>query len=71
MPEQPRQVVYTPVDIDDADFVDMETDPRMEAENAEFEAFKAEMHDSQDDAKITVGKKLTDSRGRPLGKNKS
>lgn len=66
---QPRQVVYTPVDVDDADFVNVEADPRVEAENAEFEAFKAEMHDSQDDAKVTVGKKLTDSRGRPMGRN--
>jgi hypothetical protein len=64
----PKQVVYTPVDVDDAEFSDFEHDPKMEAENAEFDAFKSEMHDSQDDAKITVGKKLTDSRGRPLGK---
>lgn len=64
----PRQVVYTPVDIDDADYVDLERDPKAEAENAEFDAFKSEMHDSQDDAKITVGKKLTDSRGRPQGR---
>lgn len=68
MTDQPRQILYTPVDVDDADFVNLDTDPRVEAENAEFEAFKAEMHDSQDDAKITVGKKLTDSRGRPMGK---
>lgn len=68
MTEQPRQILYSPVDIDDADFIGVEADPRVEAENAEFEAFKAEMHDSQDDAKITVGKKLTDSRGRPMGK---
>lgn len=65
---QPKQVLYTPVDMDDADFVDFERDPKMEEENAEFETFKSEMHDAQFDAKITVGKKLTDSRGRPLGR---
>lgn len=63
-----KQVVYTPVDVEDGDFVDFERDEKMESENAEFEAFKSEMHDSQDDAKITVGKKLTDSRGRPMGR---
>lgn len=65
---QPKQVLYSPVDIDDADFVDMELDEKMASENAEFEAFKDEMHDAQFDAKITVGKKLTDSNGRPLGR---
>jgi len=64
----PKQVLYSPVDIDDAEFVDFERDPKMEEESAEFEAFKSEMHDAQFDAKITVGKKLTDSRGRPLGR---
>ena len=68
MAGQSKQVLYTPVDIDDADFVDYEHDPKMDEENVEFEKFKSEMHDSQDDAKITVGKKLTDSRGRPIGK---
>ena len=65
---RPKQVVYTPVDVEDAQYIDLEPDPHEELENAEFEAFKAEMHDSQDDAKITVGKKLTDSRGRPMGR---
>lgn len=65
---QAKQMLYTPVDVDDADFVDFETDPKMESENAEFEQFKTEMHDAQLDAKITVGKKLTDSNGRPLGR---
>lgn len=65
---QPKQVLYTPVEIDDADFVDFERDPKMEEENLEFEQFKDEMHDAQFDAKITVGKKMTDSRGRPLGR---
>jgi hypothetical protein len=63
-----KQVLYSPVDIDDAEFVDFERDPKMEEESAEFETFKSEMHDAQFDAKITVGKKLTDSRGRPLGR---
>lgn len=67
MEGQAKQILYSPVDIDDADFVDVEADPFMEAENAEFDAFKAEMHDSQDDAKITVSKRLTDSHGRPMG----
>ena len=65
---QPKQVVYSPVEIDDAEYVDFEQDAKMEEENLEFEKFKSEMHDAQDDAKIMVGKKLTDSRGRPLGK---
>ena len=51
-----KQILYTPVDIDDADFVDFERDEKMENENAEFEAFKNEMHDAQDNAKIMVGK---------------
>ncbi len=63
----PKQVLYQPVDIDDAEFTE-QIDPQTEFEDAEFEAFKSEMHDSQDDAKITVGKKLTDSRGRPMGR---
>jgi len=65
---QAKQVLYSPVDIDDAEFVDFERDPKMEEESAEFEAFKSEMNDAQFDAKITVGKKLTDSRGRPMGR---
>ena len=69
MSTQAKQVLYSPVDIDDADFVDFEVDEKMESENAEFQAFKDEMHDAQDNAKITVGKKHTDSRGRPLGKH--
>lgn len=64
----PKQVVYTPVDFEDGEYVDIERDPKMEEENAEFEQFKSEMHDAQFDAKITVGKKLTDSSGRPMGR---
>jgi len=63
-----KQVVYTPVDIEDAQYAEYEPDVKMEEENAEFEQFKTEMHDAQFDAKITVGKKLTDSNGRPLGR---
>lgn len=66
---EPKQVLYSPVDISDAEYTDFQPDEKMESENAEFEAFKAEMHDAQDNAKITVGKKHTDSRGRPLGKH--
>jgi len=68
MPEA-KQILYSPVDIDDAEFTHFEPDAKLESENVEFEAFKAEMHDAQDNAKITVGKKHTDSRGRPLGKH--
>ena len=57
---EPKQVVFSPINVDDAEYADFEPDPKMAEENAEFEAFKSEMHDSQDDAKITVGKKLTD-----------
>jgi hypothetical protein len=64
----PRQVVYTPVDVSDADYSEFEPDAKMESENAEFEQFKSEMQDAQFDAKITVGKKLTDSSGRPMGR---
>lgn len=64
----PRQVVFSPVNVDDAEYADYEPDPKMAEENAEFEAFKSEMHESQDQAKITVSKKMTDSRGRPVGK---
>lgn len=63
-----KQVVYTPVDMSDAEYSEFEPDAKMEEENAEFEQFKTEMHDAQFDAKITVGKKLTDSNGRPLGR---
>ena len=65
---QAKQVLYSPVEIDDAEFVDFEPDAKLEEENAEFEQFKSEMHDAQFDAKITVGKKMTDSQGRPLGR---
>jgi hypothetical protein len=69
METKPRQVLYSPVDIDDADFLNVEDlDPQLEAENEEFEKFKSEMHDAQDDAKITVSKKMTDTRGRPMGR---
>ena len=68
MPE-PKQILYSPVDVDDADFVDFaQVDPKLLEENAEFEKFKAEMHETQDDAKISVSKKLTDSQGQPLGR---
>ncbi len=67
MTEQAKQILYSPVDLEDADFT-IPRDPHEEYEDEEFEKFKSEMHDSQDDAKITVGKKLTDSRGRPMGK---
>jgi len=65
---QAKQTFFTPIEIDDADFIDLQRDPKLEEENAEFEQFKSEMHDAQFDAKITVGKKMTDSRGRPIGR---
>ena len=65
---QPKQMLYTPVDVDDADFVDFDRDEKMESENAAFEQFKTEMHDAKLDAKITVDKKLTVSNGRTLGR---
>lgn len=64
---EPRQVVFSPINVEDADFEDY-VDPKMAEENEEFEQFKSEMHDAQFDAKITVGKKMTDSGGRPIGR---
>lgn len=66
MENERKQILYTPVDLEDADFT-IPRDPHEEYEDEEFEKFKSEMHDSQDDAKITVSKRLTDSRGRALG----
>jgi hypothetical protein len=63
-----KQILYQPVDIDDADFIDLEPDARLESENAEFEKFKDEMHDADEYAKITVSRQPLDTRGRPLGK---
>ena len=55
------------VELADGEFEDI-IDEKMKEENAEFEQFKSEMHDAQFDAKITVGKKMTDSGGRPIGR---
>jgi len=68
MPQTARQVVYTPVDIEDGQFNELEIDERLREENAEFERFKEEMHDSQETASITVARQPIDSRGRPVGK---
>jgi hypothetical protein len=64
----PKQVLFQPVDVDDADFIDLEKDPRLDEENAEFEKFKEEMHDADEYAKITVSRQPIDTRGRPMGK---
>lgn len=63
---QPKQVVYTPVDISDAEYTDQITPPT--EEEIEFEKFREEMKDSADYAKITISEQPTDSQGRPMGR---
>lgn len=63
---KPKQVVFTPIDVedvDDAEYVDNKTQ-----EEIEFEKFRDEMRDSTDYAKYTVSRQPTDAGGRPIGR---
>lgn len=70
MTTRAKQVLLSPVDIDDADFDSLQppVDPKLEAENEEFDKFRSEMHDSDNQARIFVSRKRLDSRGQPIGK---
>lgn len=61
-PTEPKQVVYTPVAIDDADFA--EFTERTE-EEIDFEKFRDEMREANQYAKITISRQPTTSDGRP------
>jgi hypothetical protein len=60
---EPKQVVYTPVDIDDADFAEFSHE-RTE-EEIDFEKFRDEMREANQYAKITISRQPTTSDGRP------
>ncbi len=63
---EPKQVVFTPIDMqdaDDAEYIDNKTE-----EEIEFEKFRDEMRDSTDYAKYTVSRQPTDAGGRPIGR---
>ncbi len=64
--EQAKQILYTPVDVDD--IPDAEYSEQKTAEEAEFDKFRDEMRDSTDYAKYTVARQPTDPRGRPIGR---
>lgn len=63
MTTQQKQILYTPVDIDDADFEDS-TREKTE-EELDFEKFRDEMRETNQYAKITVSRQPTTSDGRP------
>ena len=60
---QARQVLYTPIDMDDAQYSDIEQ-PKSE-EQIDWEKFREEMRESNEYAKITIYRQPTDSRGLP------
>ena len=63
---KPKQILYSPVDVDDANFIDM--DAEKSEEEIDFDLFRDEMRDSDTYAKITVSRQPTDRKGRPIGK---
>jgi hypothetical protein len=64
MPE-PKQILYSPVDVDDADFQQF-SEPT--EEEIDFEKFRDEMRQSNEYAKITCSRQPTTSDGRPGAK---
>lgn len=64
--EAPKQVVYTPIEVDD--IPDGEYSEQKTQEEIEFEKFRDEMRDSTEYAKYTVARQPTDPRGRPIGR---
>ena len=63
---KPKQILYSPVDIDDLD--DAEYAEQKTAEETEFDKFRDEMRDSTEYAKYTIARQPTDPRGRPIGR---
>ena len=61
--EKPRQVVYTPVDVDDAEYAEFTREAT--EEELDFEKFRDEMREANQYAKITVSRQPTTSDGRP------
>ena len=66
MTQETRQVVYTPVDVDDAQYSDIPFEKT--EEQIEWEKFRDEMKESNEYAKITVYRQPTESTGRPGAK---
>ena len=67
MEPKAKQILYTPVDIDDADFVDIDREPS--EDEIEFQKFKDEFKQSNEYAKVSVYRQPTTSDGRPGQKN--
>lgn len=60
---EPKQVVYTPIDMDEATYAEF-ADIKSE-EEIDFEKFRDEMRESNQYAKITISRQPTTSDGRP------
>jgi len=60
---EPKQVLYSPVDISDAEYTDQFAEKT--EEELDFEKFRDEMRESNQYAKITVSRQPTTSDGRP------
>lgn len=62
MPE-PKQVVYTPIDIDDAEYSEFNAEPS--EDELEFQKFKDEFKQANEYAKVSCYRQPTTSDGRP------
>jgi hypothetical protein len=63
MPTQPRQVVYTPVDMDDAQYAEIAQEPT--EDELEFQKFRDEFKQANEYAKVSCYRQPTTSDGRP------
>ena len=60
---EPKQVVYTPVDIDDATYAEFSSEPS--EDELEFQKFKDEFKQANEYAKVSCYRQPTTSDGRP------
>lgn len=63
MQPETKQILYSPVDIDDAEFSDFNREPS--EDEIEFQKFKDEFKQSNEYAKVSVYRQPTTSDGRP------
>ncbi len=63
---EPKQILYSPVDIDDAEFQNLHE--QQTEEEIDFEKFRDEMRESNEYAKLTITRQPTTSDGRPGAK---
>ncbi len=63
MATKAKQILYSPVDVDDADFENYQ--PELSDEEIEFEKYREEMKAGDEYGKITVYRQPTSSDGRP------